>query len=254
MTKPTFGSLFAGIGGFDLGLERAGWQCRWQVEIDDFCNRVLEKHWPHVKRYRDIRELREGDLEPVDLICGGFPCQDISDAGRCAGITGERSGLWREMVRTLRMVRHQYALVENVAALLHRGMGTVLGDLAEIGHDAEWDCLPACFLGAPQRRERVFVLANPNDARLEGPFGLRQPATPGYGQPPSCCQSGRPVRRPWPPGPGEVERIPRMADGLPRKMVSFARRCVVGAYGRALVPQVAEWIGRRILEGKEGEA
>ena len=102
------------------------------------------------------------DRIACDIITGGFPCQDISNAGKRAGITGARSGLWGEMVQTIRMVRPKYTLVENVAALLHRGMGTVLGDLAEIGYDAEWDCIPAAALGAPHIRDRVFIVAHTN--------------------------------------------------------------------------------------------
>ena len=106
-----FGSLFAGIGGFDLGLERAGMECVWQVEIDDFCNRVLEKHWPHVKRYRDVHDVGEHNLERVDLICGGFPCQDISNSGSKRGINGERSGLWEGVRPVLPRPAKQRALV-----------------------------------------------------------------------------------------------------------------------------------------------
>src|SRR5688572_22500604 len=110
-------------------------------EIDPFCRRVLEKHWPGVPCFDDIsaREFRRGE---ADFICGGFPCQDVSGAGKRTGLTGERSGLYRELVRALRVVRPRYGLVENVAALLGNGMGTVLGDLAESGFDTEWDCVP----------------------------------------------------------------------------------------------------------------
>ena len=161
----SFGSLFAGIGGFDLGLERAGMICKWQVEIDPFCRKVLEKHWPEVTRYGDIREITGSELEPVDLICGGFPCQDISKANQnAAGINGERSGLYRELIRIVRMVRPRFVLMENVAALLSRdnGMGEVLGDLAESGYDAEWQMLSAAAFGAPHIRRRVFILCYPH--------------------------------------------------------------------------------------------
>ena len=96
-----FGSLFAGIGGMDLGLERAGMECAWQVEIDPYCQKVLAKHWPDVQRFGDIKDCGAHNLEPVDLICGGFPCQDISLAGKGAGIEGERSGLWSEYHRII---------------------------------------------------------------------------------------------------------------------------------------------------------
>jgi len=155
----TFGSLFAGIGGLDLGLERAGMECRWQVEIDDYARRVLAKHWPNVRRHDDVRTWPQADTEAVDLICGGFPCQDISNAGRRAGIDGERSGLWSEFARIIREVRPRIVLVENVDALAVRGLGRVLGDLAALGFDAEWDRIPAAAVGAPHRRWRIFIVA-----------------------------------------------------------------------------------------------
>jgi DNA (cytosine-5)-methyltransferase 1 len=164
----TFGSLFAGIGGMDLGLERAGMVCRWQVEIDDYCRRVLAKHWPDVPKYGDIREVTGGELERVDLICGGFPCQDISNAGKRAGIDGERSGLWSEYIRLVRVLRPRYVLVENVAALLGRGIDRVLGDLAASGYDAEWDCIPAAAVGAPHLREAAPDTASRMRTRVNG--------------------------------------------------------------------------------------
>jgi DNA (cytosine-5)-methyltransferase 1 len=155
----TFGSLFAGIGGFDLGLERAGYECRWQVEIDDYANRILAKHWPAVRRWPDVRTWPQADTEPVDIICGGFPCQDISHAGQKQGIDGDRSGLWGEFRRIIGDLRPAVVLVENVAALLVRGMDRVCGELAESGYDAEWDVIPASAVGAPHIRERVFIVA-----------------------------------------------------------------------------------------------
>lgn len=175
-SKPlTVGSLFAGIGGFDLAAERAGLEVRWQVEIDPFCRRVLEKHWPHVRRYEDVRNLvgfqREEFgyigahaarfcLEPVDIMCGGFPCQDVSLAGPGLGLAGERSGLWFEFHRLIRDLRPRYIVVENVAGLLVRGMDRVLGDLAESGHDAEWCSFPT-GRSMGHERERVFIVAYP---------------------------------------------------------------------------------------------
>lgn len=155
----TFGSLFAGIGGIDLGLERAGMRCAWQVEIDDYATKVLAKHWPDVTRFRDVRLCGKHNLPRVDCIAGGFPCQDISDAGKQAGINGERSGLWAEFYRIICELRPRYVVVENVAALLHRGMGRVLGDLAACGYDAEWQILSAESVGAPHLRERVLIVA-----------------------------------------------------------------------------------------------
>jgi DNA (cytosine-5)-methyltransferase 1 len=154
----TFGSLFAGIGGIDLGFERAGMECKWQVEIDDYATKVLEKHWPGVHRERDIRQCGKHNLERVDIIAGGFPCQDISYAGRGAGLDGERSGLFFEAVRLVCELQPRVVVLENVAALLTRGLDRVLGTLAEIGFDAEWHCIPAAAVGAPHIRDRVFVI------------------------------------------------------------------------------------------------
>jgi len=155
----TFGSLFAGIGGFDLGFERAGFQCKWQVEIDDYATKILERHWPNVHRERDIRQCGRHNLERVDCIIGGFPCQDISYAGKGAGLDGARSGLFFEAIRLVRELQPRAVVLENVAGLLTRGLDRVLGTLAEIGFDAEWHCIPAAAVGAPHYRDRVFVLA-----------------------------------------------------------------------------------------------
>src|SRR5271166_2072777 len=180
MSKLTFGSLFAGIGGMDLGLERAGMTCAWQVENDPWATRVLAKHWPNVRRWDDVRTFppmadteRQSETstnlphctEPpcwntwfescccrewsVDLICGGFPCQDISYAGKGAGLAGERSGLWYEFARIVRTIRPRYVLVENVSALLTRGLDAVLGTLVADGYGCEWACIPAAAVGAP---------------------------------------------------------------------------------------------------------
>jgi DNA (cytosine-5)-methyltransferase 1 len=248
----TVGSLFAGIGGFDLGLERAGMQVKWQVEIDPFCQRVLEKHWPGVMRLGDIKEAvgyrfgvygyidyhaQRHLLKPVDVICGGFPCQDISLAGPGTGLAGERSGLWREYLRLVRELRPRYVIVENVAALLGRGLGTVLGDLAACGYDAEWDCLPAAAFGAKHLRERIWIVAyahgaGPQERRLlagiPGPAGCpdeRQDAALGAG---------------WAPEPDVVRVVHGISGRVDR----------IRALGNSVVPQIAEWIGRRIIEAE----
>ena len=164
----TVGSLFAGIGGLDLGLERAGMECKWQVEINEYSQRVLAKHWPDVRRWDDVRTWPQPDTDRVDVICGGFPCQDISVAGRGAGLAGERSGLWREMLRIIRDIRPRYVVIENVAALLVRGLDTVLWDVAESGYDAEWSTVSACSMGAPHARDRLFIVAYRNEKRWRG--------------------------------------------------------------------------------------
>lgn len=176
-------SLFSGIGGLDLGLERAGIRTVGQVEIDPWCRRVLAKHWPDVPRHDDVRTAADWWLKEerphVDIIFGGFPCQDISNAGRRAGIDGERSGLWSEFHGLIRLLRPRWVLLENVAAILARGAGRVLGDLAEIGYDAEWDCVPAAAVGAPHLRDRWFAIAYPHGDQYQGcspPLGRQAPA------------------------------------------------------------------------------
>jgi DNA (cytosine-5)-methyltransferase 1 len=156
-----FGSLFAGIGGLDLGLERAGMECIWQVENDPYATRVLEKHWPDVRRYGDIKEIDWSGVERPDLVCGGFPCQPFSFAGKQLGTADER-WLWPEFANCLCVVRPRIALLENVPGLLTGGMGEVLGDLAAIGYDAEWESIPAAAVGAPHLRYRVFILGYAN--------------------------------------------------------------------------------------------
>lgn len=167
--------IFSGIGGFSLGLERTGgFRTVAFCEIDAFCRRVLAKHWPEVPRYDDICELTAARLAAdgitdIDAICGGFPCQDISFAGKRAGLEGARSGLWGEYRRLIGEVRPRFVLVENVPGLLSLGMGTVLGDLSALGYDAVWDCVPASAVGAPHRRDRVWLVAYAaGDGRQQG--------------------------------------------------------------------------------------
>ena len=160
----TVGSLFSGIGGFDLGLERAGMVIKWQVEIDDFCNKVLEKHWPNVNRYRDIKELRGDELEPVDLICGGFPCQPFSAAGKRRSKEDDRY-LWPEMLRVIRAVRPNWIIGENVAGIVSLALDDVLSDLENEGYACQSFIIPACAVNAPHRRDRVWIIARRNSER-----------------------------------------------------------------------------------------
>jgi DNA (cytosine-5)-methyltransferase 1 len=158
--------LFSGIGGFSLGLERTGgFETVAFCEINPFARKVLAKHWPTVPAYADVRTLTKDVLDAdgitVDVICGGFPCQDISNAGAKAGIEGERSGLWSEIARLASELRPAFVIVENVAALLGRGLDKVLGDLAEVRYDAEWHCIPASAVGAHHRRDRIWIVAYP---------------------------------------------------------------------------------------------
>ncbi len=164
--------LFSGIGGFSLGLERAGFETVAFCEIDPVCRGLLAHHWPEVPCYDDITTLTAERLAAdgisVDAICGGFPCQDLSFAGKGAGLAGERSGLWREYARLIRELRPRVVIVENVSALLGRGLGDVLGDLSEIGYDVVWDCIPASAVGAPHRRDRLWIVAYARSEQHEG--------------------------------------------------------------------------------------
>jgi len=164
--------LFAGIGGFTLGMERTGgFETVAFCEIEEYPQKVLKKNWPYVPIYPDVTKLTcetlEADGIRPDVITGGFPCQDISVEGKGAGIDGERSGLWSEIARLVGEIRPRYAIMENVSALLRRGLDRVLGDLAEIGYDAEWHCITAASVGAPHRRDRIWIVAYPNSTQRE---------------------------------------------------------------------------------------
>ncbi len=263
MKSATVGSLFTGIGGLDLGLERAGWEVKWQIENDKYCNKVLEKHWPNVRRYGDIKAVDPGGLERVDLICGGFPCQPWSVAGRGDGENDDRN-LWPDTIRVIRGVGPRLVLLENSPALLtYRYFGTILGDLAESGYDAEWDCIPAAAVGAPHLRYRLFILAyssdtsNGHDKRrtctvfrnsadgsrihiqeskgiVGNTKGYRQLQQEGRNTQ-ECRWTGNASR--WPVEP-DVDRV---ANGVP------ARPHRLSGLGNAVVPAIAEWLGRRIM-------
>ena len=167
-----FGSLFAGVGGFDIGLENAGWECAWQVEWDPHCQQTLAHHWPNVPRWGDVSDVNGAELPPVDVITFGSPCQDLSVAGKRAGlIEGGRSNLFFQATRIIREMKEktngQYpriAIWENVPGALSSNNGddfeAVLGEMADLGsYHLEWSVLDAQFFGVPQRRRRVFVIA-----------------------------------------------------------------------------------------------
>ena len=240
----TVGSLFAGIGGFDLGFERAGFETVWQVEIDPWCRQILKKHFPNAKRYEDIRDCGAHNLAPVDVICGGFPCQDISAAKHNAqGIEGARSGLWWEMWRITRDLRPMYVVAENVSILTRRGLNIVLGSLASIGYDAEWQNIPCYAIGGSQRRERIWITAYPNGVRSEAVF-------PKVGELMETYKNAweridnKPNTRfksygySWPSLPENL----LLDDGIPRSL-DFIK-----AFGNAVVPQIPEIIARAIME------
>ncbi len=358
------GSLFSGIGGLELGLERAGMTVAWQVENDDYCTRVLARHWPDVARFRDVRECHgaaahvadagqqhgaawpeggahqperpSGDvagccLPPVDLICGGFPCQPVSHAGQRKGADDAR-WLWPEFARIVREVQPRWVVVENVPGLLSIDDGRlfrgILWDLSESGYDAEWDCIPASSVGAPHIRDRVFIVAHATGADAGSGAEQQQGQEPADGKPPQLLPdaSGRgaaaargdvadaaPVRRGrWPhdEGEGQAERDGAAAGGVrgadterrdrraglfgqgwwpqPQDSGEWSAQCRLGiaahglyggldcggwecgvtrvmtgqtdrvarlrGLGNAVVPAVAEHIGRLIMASEEGEA
>lgn len=231
-----FVSLFSGVGGLDLGLERAGMECALQVEAEPFPLRVLQHHFPHVPNIHDVRAVAARDVAGADLIAGGFPCQDISYAGHGAGIDGDRSGLWGEFFRLIRDSRPRYVLIENVSALLIRGMDRVLGDLASIGYDAEWQTVQASDFGLPHRRKRIFIVSYPSSH--DGGEGMGRQC---FGEGASFT-SGNPQR-----SPVHVQAAPspdRVADGVPPWLYKRAVR----GLGNAVAVPVGEWVGRRILE------
>jgi DNA (cytosine-5)-methyltransferase 1 len=242
-------SLFSGIGGLELGLERAGMTVVGQVEIDPFCRRVLAEHWPEVPRHDDVRTCvewwRSEPRPAVHLVAGGFPCQPASSAGLGLAQDDDR-WLWPDMARVVRRLRPRYVLVENVAGLLDRGFGDVLGDLAGLGFDAEWGALSACAMGAPHPRERVLVVAYP-----EGESWWPAASRP-MGEISATAGTGRP--RVGLPEPGDSgwwdtePRLGRVADGLPARL---DRRT---ALGNAVVPQVAQRVGELILAADQGAA
>jgi len=225
--------LFSGIGGFSLGLERTGgFETVAFCEIDPFCQTVLKKHWPEVPIYEDVTKLEFS--ESVDLVTAGFPCQDISLAGKGAGLSGERSGLFWQVIRTVRMVGQPRLLLENVAALLNRGAGSVFGALATVGYDAEWHCIPACYVGAWHKRDRIWILADTGCQR----DGKRKPQKPILRQQ-NLSGEFEGVFTKWPgrsnlPSP----TLHRGNNGVSKELDS---------HGNAVIPQIPEIIGNAIL-------
>jgi len=239
-------SLFAGIGGFDLGLERTGgFETVAFCEIEDYPRRVLAKHWPMVPIYEDVRHLTADVIRrdgiTVDVVCGGFPCTDLSVANVFGeGLAGERSGLWREYARLIRELRPRYVIVENVAILLGRGVGYVLGDLAAMRYDAEWAAIPAARVGAPHYRDRLWIVAYPSSEGRKRPQSVisileRQAA--------SSTEHGNPFADAWRALDGDFTDL-RHGDGLSVALERRKLKCT----GNAVVPQIPEMVGNAILE------
>lgn len=222
--------LFSGIGGFSLGLEAAGFQTVAFCEADEPCRRVLAKNWPGVPIHDDVQNLSAQHLTAdgisVDAICGGFPCQNISLAGRMEGIDGAKSGLWRHYLRLIGELQPAWVIIENSPVLRSKGLEAMLGELAALGYDAEWHCLPANAFGAPHRRDRLWIVAYPTGKRdglppLEIPTGWDQSEY-----------------RPWWDAEPDVGRV---ADGL------SARPHRLRQLGNAVVPMIPQAIGQAIM-------
>jgi DNA (cytosine-5)-methyltransferase 1 len=236
--------LFSGIGGFSLGLERAGMETVAFCEFDAHARQILKKHWPDVPIHEDVRTLDGTQYRgAVDVICGGFPCQDLSVAGKQKGISGERSGLYREMLRIIGESRPRFAIFENVTGLLSgdsgRWFAQFLYDLAEVGYNAEWHCIPACFIGASHKRDRVWVVAY--SLEVNGSAGeFRQI----LGQQDLQRQLARGFERVANRPDTAESLLHRENDGV--STGPYRRR--LARLGNAVVPQIPEIIGRAIME------
>lgn len=222
--------LFSGIGGFSLGLERAGMQTAAFCEIDPYCREIIARHWPNIPTYSDIRtlnsrSLHHDNIHSIDLICGGYPCQPFSIAGKQRGAADPRH-LWPEMHRIIREIRPRWVICENVAGHVELGLDTVLDDLESSGYTATTFNIPACAVGTPHRRERIWIVAHASGIRL------LDAATTQF----TSDLSGRPLWRelPSPFTCGSDDGIPRWMDRLK-------------SLGNAVVPQIPEIIGRAIL-------
>jgi DNA (cytosine-5)-methyltransferase 1 len=253
-----FISLFAGIGGLDLGLERAGMECVAQVEINEFALKVLQKHWANVPKFKDVRDVGKHNLPPADLICGGFPCQDVSLAGKQKGLEGKRSTLWSEFHRIVCEIRPRWVVIENVPGLLSSDNGEfftkIFRELSTSGYDAEWRIISASDLGAPHIRERLFIVAYPNGyIGLDGVLQTgrdtfkdwRKKSVWGFDWSKSAMES-RPatILQRWQRLAVRQSPLIRMDDGIPDVVERLH------ATGNAVVPQVAEFIGHCIMKAE----
>lgn len=249
MNEIRYISVFSGIGGLDRGLRLAGgFRTVCYIEIEPYFQEALRSR--QLDGTLDMAPIWDDaakfDGRPwsgrVEMVAGGFPCQDVSEAGQKAGLDGARSGLWREMARIIREVGPRLVLVENVTGLFDRGFGDVLGDLASLGYDAEWSPVSACSMGASHMRSRVFIVAHPWGVRR----GARRQEEPGKAWRTALGKASfHDERR------GRWQTLPavrRSSDGVPNRMERLR------GLGNAIVPQVAEWIGRRIMkvESREG--
>lgn len=268
--------LFSGIGGFSLGLERAGMETIAFCEIDESCRNILRKHWPEIIIYKDVKQINNDFIRSgvhkifgtIDVICGGFPCQDISIAGQKKGLKGERSGLWKEFKRIIKEVKPRYAIIENVANLRSNGLTEVIKDLWSIGYGCEWHIISARSAGAPHLRERIWIIAYPDSSRLER-LRISERVQEKHSSDNSSHDSTSNSYdfRFWKPFASEKEKsewwakaalsvshwkeaqsiVRGVDDGLPRGM-DKGRRERIKQLGNSVVPQIPELIGRAIME------
>jgi DNA (cytosine-5)-methyltransferase 1 len=254
--------LFSGIGGFSLSAKWV-WGNKLDIkgfcDIDEYCISLLEKRFPDAPIFRDIKTLTKEQSCDVDIITGGFPCQDISLAGKGAGINeGTRSGLWFEYYRLIRELRPRFAIIENVAALTSRGLNIVLRDLAEAGYDAEWQCISAKQVGAWHKRERIWVVAYPSSIRLQCKKENSELERERFSE--SSSRDGIPEQT----NSVFTSRMDRVDDGLsnwlhePRGISRVGKEVInrkerIHALGNSIVPQIPYLIFKRLKEVLDAE-
>jgi DNA (cytosine-5)-methyltransferase 1 len=238
----TVGSLFSGIGGLDLGLERAGMKVIWQSEIDKYCCKILKKHWPEVPNHGNIKEINWQQIQRPNIIAGGYPCQPFSQAGKRKGTQDPRH-LWPWVREAISQLRPDYAILENVPGHLTMGGTEVIGALTEIGYDAEWRVVSAAGIGAPHLRKRLIIVAYPNESSRKHSDAKRSARTTLSPRnkvfnsiEPSNCVSR--TSKHWVHEPN----VDRVVDGIPNRVDRLT------GLGNAVVPQVAEYIGQLVME------
>ena len=271
--------LFSGIGGLSLGLERAGMETVAFCESDKHCQKVLKKHWPKIPIHDDIcfletiydRNKYDDSYvldSKVDIICGGFPCQNISVGGKQDGISGDRSSLWKEYWRLINEIKPKYAIIENVERLRKNGLGVVLNDLSKIGYDAEWHCITARDVGLPHQRDRLFIIANNSSKRQDECSGKKRQIQvnekwesekihtkregcefePGKVRTILSRGDIESIRDAYSSDFSVVSKLRRVTNGVPEKLDESRRKQRIKQLGNSVVPQIAELIGKAILE------
>lgn len=264
--------IFSGIGGFSLGLERAGFKTVAFCEKDKNCQKILKKHWPETPIYEDVKSLDGSIFEEIFLIAGGFPCQDISVGGAQKGIGGERSGLWKEYARLINEIKPKYAIIENVERLRKNGLGIVLYDLFALGYNVEWHCITANAIGYPHQRDRIWIIADAGRERFNEytrekrplPANEKRANSSLYSEGKKCEPKPGAIRpilsrgalehfrnsRPDPRAP--LSGIRRVTNGVPEGLDEKERKERIKQLGNSIIPAMAEFIGKEILKHYKG--